>query len=170
MGKKFLDWYLKPKSSTRNCNWSLFPYSKMRLTLASLEDPRGLFSFKIKSESCARPILKIPFSRVFCSVEGKIVLIEVLLIAWCTTNCLKKKRVNWIELNCMFESKKELRFEFWILKTWICNGWIETKCSRNCHCCFKILDAEGSIEQCYLPHSKKKKKSCLASRFLQIEY
>lgn len=64
----------------------------MFFTFASLEAPIGLFSFKMISESCARPMVIKPSRANFCNPDGTITPVR-LSMARCTVSKTKKKRV-----------------------------------------------------------------------------
>lgn len=83
--------YLKPRSSAGNCSWRLFPSSNKRLSLASLEDPSRFFSFRRNSESCARPIVKIPSKIALCNPDGKMEPTPSVMV-WCTAKPDKGKK------------------------------------------------------------------------------
>lgn len=88
--------YLNPRSSAGNWSWRLFPSWNIWLSFASLEDPTGFLSFRRVSESCKRPILKIPSRTVLCSEDDKTEP-RPWLTAWCTAKLRKKEVILCIE-------------------------------------------------------------------------
>lgn len=153
--------YLNPRSSAGNCSWRLFPSSNIFLNFESREDPKGLFSFRSESESCIRPMLKIPSKIELCSWDGKKDPKES--IARCTAKILKKKLETITK-----DMQEKIHTDCKSMEaTWISNGGIKTKSSRHCHCCSKVLDAQCGIKRGNLT---KIKNSPLSPFVFGIEY
>lgn len=157
--------YQNPRSSAGNWSWRLFPSSNIFLSLDNRKDPSGLFSFKISSESWARPIEKIPSKANFCKLGGRMEQ-RLLFITRCTATwdviAITNQKRKWtyqmlstyIEGTALWTEVPDQIAWICNIFTWVCNSWVKAKSGGNRHGCPEVFNTQRCIINGNLKHPK----------------